>query len=315
MNRTGLCIRMLQLLQARGKLNTKELADLLETNPRNIREYKKELVLAGYNIQEKKGRYGGYYLDDSYALPVYDLNEDEKTALNRSFQYMQTQKEFSDQKAYTSAMDKILSNQAIKHDATHYYLSNRVIDVDENMNKMIDEAQRAIKDGHCLYLEYQPIHKNEINTYTVEPYEIIHYSKSYYLIGFCLERNDYRLYRFSNQRMFKCEYLSRLFLRDRSFQLKNYIGEHNLISSDFKEIHVRVFKSGLRIFKEMYWGNQLTELDIQMDYTDFSFYTDDMYHLFRNLFNLTEHAEVLYPSEVREEFITRLKTILHTYIK
>ena len=47
MNRTNLCIRMLQLLKARGKMNTTQLADALEVNPRNIREFKKELVLAG----------------------------------------------------------------------------------------------------------------------------------------------------------------------------------------------------------------------------------------------------------------------------
>ena len=45
-------------------MNTFELAKELETNPRNIREFKKELVTAGYNIQEVKGRYGGYYLDE-----------------------------------------------------------------------------------------------------------------------------------------------------------------------------------------------------------------------------------------------------------
>ena len=52
MNRTNLCIRMLQLLKARGKMNTTQLATELEVNPRNIREFKKELVLAGYNVEE-----------------------------------------------------------------------------------------------------------------------------------------------------------------------------------------------------------------------------------------------------------------------
>ena len=70
MNRTNLCIRMLQLLKARGKMNTTQLASELEVNPRNIREFKKELVLAGYNVEEVKGRYGGYILNDQYDLPV-----------------------------------------------------------------------------------------------------------------------------------------------------------------------------------------------------------------------------------------------------
>ncbi len=56
MNRTNLCIRMLQLLKARGKMNTTQLASELEVNPRNIREFKKELVLSlllRYNLQAR----------------------------------------------------------------------------------------------------------------------------------------------------------------------------------------------------------------------------------------------------------------------
>lgn len=36
MNRTNLCIRMLQLLKARGKMNTAQLASELEVNPRRL---------------------------------------------------------------------------------------------------------------------------------------------------------------------------------------------------------------------------------------------------------------------------------------
>ena len=81
MNRTNLCIRMLQLLKARGKMNTTQLATELEVNPRNIREFKKELVLAGYNVEEVKGRYGGYILNDEYDLPVTIFSDEQKDAL------------------------------------------------------------------------------------------------------------------------------------------------------------------------------------------------------------------------------------------
>ena len=43
MNRSSLCIKMLQILNAHDFVTTKELAERLETNPRNIIEFKKEL--------------------------------------------------------------------------------------------------------------------------------------------------------------------------------------------------------------------------------------------------------------------------------
>ena len=94
MNRTNLCIRMLQLLKARGKMNTTQLASELEVNPRNIREFKKELVLAGYNVEEVKGRYGGYILNDQYDLPVTIFSDEQKDALVQSYKFMRTQKDF-----------------------------------------------------------------------------------------------------------------------------------------------------------------------------------------------------------------------------
>ena len=43
MGKSANCIRMLLLLKARGFLTKEELAQLLETNIRNISEYRKEL--------------------------------------------------------------------------------------------------------------------------------------------------------------------------------------------------------------------------------------------------------------------------------
>ena len=59
MNRAALCIRMLTLLNSRGLLSKTELAELLETNVRNIPEFKRELEIAGYTIDSIPGRYGG----------------------------------------------------------------------------------------------------------------------------------------------------------------------------------------------------------------------------------------------------------------
>ena len=47
--------------------------DLLETNKRNIIEYKKELECAGYYINTIRGRYGGYSLDKTKLMPIMHL--------------------------------------------------------------------------------------------------------------------------------------------------------------------------------------------------------------------------------------------------
>ena len=315
MNRTSLCIRMLQLLKARGKMNTTELATALEVNPRNIREFKKELVLAGYNIEERKGRYGGYVLNDTYDLPVHHFSDEEKDALAQGYQFMRTQSDFKSLESYMSAMEKIICSTKIEEDASHYYLQDSISGINENIKKMIDKTQKAIYDGRCVILLYQSLKDDKPKEFEVEPYEIIHYRQSYYLIGFSLLRNAFRMYRFSDQRMFKCEISQRCFLKDSNFKLRNYIGEHSLIPADLKEIKIRVNHEGIRLFKEKYWGNHLNVIDSNSEYSDFEFYTDDLYRLYRDTFSMRDDVEIISPKEVRQEYIENLKDILHTYKK
>ena len=297
MNRTNLCIRMLQLLKARGKMNTTQLASELEVNPRNIREFKKELVLAGYNVEEVKGRYGGYILNDQYDLPVTIFSDEQKDALVQSYKFMRTQKDFKPLSLYCDAMDKIIATSKISSNDSLHYMSNS-IKLDQKTSTMIDKTQQAIN------LEFE-----------VEPYEIIHYHKSYYLIGFSLLRKDYRMYRFSLERMYSCEISSRHFIRDNHFHLSNYIGEHSLIPLDLKQIQVRVYHNdnGLRLFKEKYWGNKLQIINKQEGFTDFEFYTDDMSNLYQSLFAMTNQVEILQPEDVKSNYVMRVKKILNVY--
>ena len=66
MNRTSKCIKMLMLLSQKEYVKKEELSKELETNVRNIREYRKELEEAGILIDVKKGRYGGYHLENCF---------------------------------------------------------------------------------------------------------------------------------------------------------------------------------------------------------------------------------------------------------
>ena len=314
MNRTNLCIRILQLLKARGKMNTVQLAIELEVNPRNIREFKKELVLAGYNVEEVKGRYGGYILNDQYDLPVTIFSDEQKDALVQSYKFMRTQKDFKPLSLYCDAMDKIIATSKISSNDSLHYMSNS-IKLDQKTSTMIDKTQQAINLGLCVILSYQSLQDETPKEFEVEPYEIIHYHKSYYLIGFSLLRKDYRMYRFSLERMYSCEISSRSFIRDNHFHLSNYIGEHSLIPLDLKQIQVRVYhkENGLRLFKEKYWGNKLQIINKQEGFTDFEFYTDDMSNLYQSLFMMTNQVEILQPEEVKLEYVSRIKKILNVY--
>ncbi|MDD7280878.1 winged helix-turn-helix transcriptional regulator [Floccifex sp.] len=55
---------MLILLSKNGKMTSIELAKELDTNVRNIREYRKELEAAGFQFQSVTGINGGIELEN-----------------------------------------------------------------------------------------------------------------------------------------------------------------------------------------------------------------------------------------------------------
>ena len=84
-----MCIKMLQILNTGRVFKISELASLLDTNPRNIIEYKKELdeisFESGFYIETIPGRYGGYKLDGNAVIPSTKLTPREKRVFVESF--------------------------------------------------------------------------------------------------------------------------------------------------------------------------------------------------------------------------------------
>ena len=105
MNRVASCIKLVQILSANNDyVSTKELAEVLETNARNIREYIKELEIAGYVIQSSQGIYGGYMLDKTSLLPNIKLNEEEIESINKANNFLANSCDYLDYKNYSIAI-------------------------------------------------------------------------------------------------------------------------------------------------------------------------------------------------------------------
>ena len=215
---------------------------------------------------------------------------------------------------YCDAMDKIIATSKISSNDSLHYMSNS-IKLDQKTSTMIDKTQQAINLGLCVLLSYQSLQDETPKEFEVEPYEIIHYHKSYYLIGFSLLRKDYRMYRFSLERMYSCEISSRHFIRDNHFHLSNYIGEHSLIPLDLKQIQVRVYhnENGLRLFKENIGViNYKSSINKRVSPT-LNFIQTTCRICYQSLFAMTNQVEILQPEDVKSNYVMRVKKILNAY--
>lgn len=312
MNRTSLCIRMLLILKAnatkQSPINSKELAQALEVNPRNIREYKRELITAGYNIQEIKGRYGGYYLDETSIFPALRLDKQEEQALLEAKHFIQTQ-QFEKKSSFNSAVNKVLNSSRDMNLIFPIYMDDPNIQMSKKELSMLHTVQDALEMNHSIELTYQAKRQQASETYLVDPYELIHYHDAYYVLGYNHTRQDYRMYRFSSERMKKVVCSEKRFTRDVDFHVEAHIGKNSLIKGEFYRVTVWVSPAILRLFKEAYWGLDFREEEENI----YSFLVEDLYLLYRQLFSFGKDIRIMSPELIVNEYQERLVSTLRNY--
>lgn len=312
MNRTSLCIRMLLILKAnatkQNPINSKQLAQALEVNPRNIREYKRELITAGYNIQEIKGRYGGYYLDETSIFPALRLDKHEEQALLEAKHFIQTQ-QFEKKSNFNSAVNKVLNSSRDMKLIFPIYMDDPNIQMSKKELSMLHTVQDALEMNHSIELTYQAKRQQASETYLVDPYELIHYHDAYYVLGYNHTRQDYRMYRFSSERMKKVVCSEKHFTRDVDFHVEAHIGKNSLIKGEFYRVTVWVSPAILRLFKEAYWGLDFREEEENI----YSFLVEDLYLLYRQLFSFGKDIRILSPEQIVNEYQERLVSTLRNY--
>jgi predicted DNA-binding transcriptional regulator YafY len=74
-------LAMLEVLQARGRVSGRELAERLEVDPRTVRRYAVKLEELGIPVEAERGPHGGYRLRPGSKLPPLMLTDDEAAAV------------------------------------------------------------------------------------------------------------------------------------------------------------------------------------------------------------------------------------------
>lgn len=194
MSKTSLCIQMLRLLNTGKIWKASELADRLETNVRNVFEYKTELEDAGYLIESIPGRYGGYRLLKSGLFPVVNLNDEEKGALTDGLTYLEKRNDFMSKERYIDAMAKVMSSISGSQEVEDLVLINRfpLAMPEQDIKNRYDFFKKQIESRTEAVFTYVSL-KNEVKEHSIHPYELFMYNNAWYVIGWS-EKNDRAAY-------------------------------------------------------------------------------------------------------------------------
>lgn len=313
MNRTAKCIQLLMILKAHNCISSSQLADMIETNPRNIREYVRELEEAGYTIESVRGSGGGYRLNRSTLLPLPNFSSHQLEMLIQARDYIQGDPGFAFSLEVVRLLDQLIASSALKIEATTHFLQPSLAIVHQQEREKLQKLQQAIANQQIVEFPYQKREGKEAVVRKVNPYELICSEGRWYLLGYDRMRHDYRNFRISQQRMGKVHLCMDQFIRDPDFRLADHIGEHSLFRQSAEYYKVRVDKDSAHLFCEFDWGDGFRMIAQEEESVEYAFYSTSSRKTFRQLTRFGAGATLLSPPHRVREYVSELRGILTNY--
>ena len=313
MSKTSITIEMLKLLATQKIFKISDLAELLETNPRNIIEYKKELETAGYDILSIPGRYGGYQLSFKPLMPTLRLKDDQKKALDEGLNYLNSRNDFVYKADYIKAMGSIYS--ALEKDTSFDDITiiNRfplVMDEDAIKSRYTFFSQ-MIKDMYVAKITYTST-KNKDKTHLIHPYKLFMYNNAWFLIAWNETIHDIGYFKLNRIKSF--EKTNYVFEVSQTYKEQTYIDSFGMKSGLDEHHLVLLIKSPYHhiISDRIYGKNQIIEI-IDDSSVKLSVTMRHLDQIKAFILGFGPSCEVLEPEHLKQDIKSSIETMHKAY--
>lgn len=313
--RTAASIMMLQILYSRDIVGISELASLLQTNPRNIPEYKKELQYAGYLIDSVPGRYGGYRLVKQSIFPAVKLEKKEQKALFDGFDYLLKRNDFLEKSDYGKAMAKISS--AIMRNETNIQtlLANRfpLAMPEDELAERYNAFFEGISTKTAVDIEYLSL-KNTVTHRMFQPYKLFMYNNAWCVLGQYVG-SEHVIYLKLN-RVQSFHNTSQKFRIPLTYKESDYLDEYGMKQNgEWYPIKLQLFDQYAMLVKERIYGKNQT-VEAQQDGSSIlACEMQNRENIKVFVLGFGEHCRVLEPEWLRKEIIDVAKNVFDKYKK
>jgi len=313
MSKVANMLNMILYLTHHERVKIKEISEFLEVNTRMVRLYKTELEQAGVYIDSKKGRYGGYELNNQKMIKNLGLTFDEINALNMAEKYLNKEDSFPYIKEFTLGMQKI------NHEIPDHMLNTRKVEIKskgkQNAYKLeedyyLEYIYSAIIKKQKLKVKYYSLSSDETKTRTIHPYVVIFYSGFAYLIAYCETRK--KVLNFKVIRMKKVQFLDKKFEKKKDFNLEKMITPgYGFINDEWITVKLKIdFPKSYRIREKIIVENQHIEL---LDDKSIIFTADmiSKQEIIAWILSLGSDVEIIEPISLKDEIRKELKKMIN----
>jgi len=181
---------ILTILLQNDRITAPELAERFEVNRRTIGRDIDALCQAGIPVVTQQGIGGGISIAEGFKLDKSVLTTDELSGIIAALKGIGS---VSEQSQFERTLDKF----RVGDNAVVSLAEPVVIDLSSHykgqLTEKIEQIKRAIRERRLLAFDYF-YEKGEMHR-RIEPYVAIFQWAAWYVFGFCLERQDFRMFK------------------------------------------------------------------------------------------------------------------------
>ncbi|WP_419875187.1 helix-turn-helix transcriptional regulator [Candidatus Pristimantibacillus sp. PTI5] len=191
------------LLLNRKRVQAQELADRLEVSLRTIYRDLESLNLAGIPIISYTGAEGGFEIMENFRLDRQMLSLNELISLSTALRGLQSTQAFSNQNL-DGLLDKVGALVSKAEQGRMAGADQVIIDLNpwkssSSERNKYDTLHKAVSDKRLIRFTYTNGQGGETER-CIEPMGLVLKGYTWYLHGYCLNRDDYRMFRLSRIR-------------------------------------------------------------------------------------------------------------------
>lgn len=296
-------IGILSVLLQEEKVTAPELAEKFEVSRRTINRDIEDLCMAGIPIQTEQGAGGGIRIMEGYRMDRTLLTSKDMQMILaglRSLDSVSGSHYYSRlmEKIKTGSSDFVSGRDSILIDLSSWYK--------DSLAPKIEVIQTAIEERRLLsFVYYSPRGEGDRK---IEPYFLVFKWSSWYVWGWCCEREDFRL--------FKLNRMDRLEVPEEQYKARAVPAPDLSNEKIFPgKIWVKaVFEPEMRWRLVEEFGPSCFEVQEDGKLLFHCEYTD-IEHMVQWLLTFRDQVEVLEPEEIREEILGIAERVARIYGK
>jgi len=302
-------VSIIMILLEKERIGAQELADMFEVSPRTIYRDIDAINMAGIPVLGASGVGGGFEIMQNYKVDKKVFSTADLSAILMGLSSLSNMIRGDE---LVNALAKVKSfipadrAKDIELKANQIYIDLSPWMGNENVQPFLEMIKTALRESRLLSFEYADRYGNKTER-TAEPYQLVLKSSHWYFQGYCLARNDYRLFRLSR--------ISNLQTQEESFTPRDYqkpqLDFTDVLAAMQTKIKLRIHKSVMDMVLDYCSYEHFTPDGDEHYLVNFPFVENDYYY--NILFSFGDKCECLEPLNIRSEMKRRIHDMAYIY--